>query len=1028
MSHSRRPATPYARIEYVMFSVLLFCATWRSTLAFAQSETVSPDSVVVHVQKAVPGPLPAASSHQTLIFDAQSLDMEGHYQLEAGRHTFCLSGGGGIYTGLRLTSSNGEFITPILDRSGCGLANLSGGVTAVKLLRRRGRKIPIGTAASVRVDPFTATSPPVPLVDANGNPARGYWAIQDTTVSPLGIFGNRVFSLQPLPGGATNPAEIRLVRNVAFDGLSLWQLPDGTGTQNPALLGAQPNVWSIFLIELYVASSCGYYCENAYGTGPGGDSPGVQINDDGNYQFRFRLNQNGNLTVDTDQNGNQFLNGTFQRGDEFQVLFRFFPDGTATGPLQPGEVALYQGCGQQGKAAVFIPLMGAGVVSPPYNLTDLSSSVTTLDGTAKSAAVGAGSSLYWGTSSTDIQGAVVSNTPTCLSSSPTGQIFVEPLLTTLTLAHDMLGSNCVNCSLKGVTFTPSAGSDIANFAGWNLSGADFSNAVVSNLNLSNATLTSAKFAGATLTNINLSGAKLGNTPLDFTGATLNNITFTGVDISNFNFTGATLNNINLSSSQVVGGTGLKFADATLNQVNLSGLNAANFSFGKATLCGVNLSGSDQFHLLDLTSGNFAGTQVTLSSECAANLSYTILTPSANSSRQWNGLNLTGTVVTASANQVLSSQANPLQLNGATLAGASLESVVLDYAQGLSGQNLTQTSFNNSSLRFTNLSGATLYGATLTAANLEGANMSGALLTAAPSGSVGAAHLDGAFLRNVNLFQARLSGAEFTNASFYSQGAVGTGLCTPGQDGFTQGCATASSALMDGTNFSSTYLFGVDFTSATGLGVNFSNAILSGANFSGAKITSDSSGANSSLAGALLQGANLSSLTLENRVTLADAYVDFTPGGNTINMILNGQHTTFAGYWGKAGESVCAQMAYAGPTTVPVTNMNITCPDESNNNQSGCGAANPNGSNLKWASRVDITQFASYQSPSTYTPAPISGQQICTFDPAWIPLVISPGPKQPRPPIPHHPPAPPKPPKQPSAPSYPKPPHAPASQH
>jgi uncharacterized protein YjbI with pentapeptide repeats len=986
-----------------------------------------PETVALHVGKSTASQLISADPRQVLIFDSDSLDREGSYRLPAGEHKFCLSGGGGVYTAFRITSSNGEFLSPTLDRRGCAAISLPAGITKVKLLKRSPVRLPTGTSASIRVDSSAGT--PATLVDKNGNPLPGFWGIQDTTVGSLGTFSNRVFTQQPLPGSAPNPAEMRLAPNVAFDSLSLWQFPDGTGNQNPALLSPQANFWSIFFYQLYVVSSCGDYCESAYGIPSSGDPPGLGVNDDGNYSFRFNLHGDGNLTVDTDQSGNQFLNGTFQKGDEFQVLFRFFPTGVVPATLQPGEVALYQGCGQLGKSAVFIPVMGVGAVSPSYDLAALSSPDTTLVGTTKSVAVGPGSSVYWGTSSNDIQGAVVSNTSACLSSTPTGQIFVEPLITTLTLAHSMLGSNCANCSLKGETFGPAAGSDIANFTGWNLTGMDFSNAVISNLNLSGATLTGAKFAGATLTNINFNGVRLGSTALDFTGATLNNVTFAGVDISNFIFTGATLNNINLSSSQVIGGTGLNFTNATLNQVNLNGQNAASFPFNKANLCGISLAGTDQFHRLDLTSGNFAGAMVTLSSECAANLAYTILIPGAASSRQWSGLNLTGSIVTAtSPNQVFSSQTSPLQLGGATLTGVSMQGVVLDYAQGLAKQNLTQASFNNSSLRFTNLSGAILYGATFVGANLEGANMSGVYLTSAPTGSVGAAHLDGAFLRNVNLSQARLSGAEFTNASLYSQGAVNNGLCPPDDNGFTESCASASGALMDGTNFTNAYLFGVDFTSTNGLGVNFSNAILTGSNFSNATITSNSSGANSSFADALLQGADLSTLTLKNSVSLSNAYVDFLSGGNTLTMILSGGHTTFAGYWGKAGDPVCAQMVYAGPTLVPATNANITCPDQSNNNPNGCGVpSSTNPKPTKWASAVDITSFASYSEPSTYTPAPASGQQICTFDPAWIPLVISgSGPKQPRPPKSPHSPIPPTSPKDPSPPKHPKQPSPPTA--
>ena len=43
---------------------------------------------------------------------------------------FCLSGGGRVlHTKLKLTASNGELITPQLDRNGCGTATLPAGIT-----------------------------------------------------------------------------------------------------------------------------------------------------------------------------------------------------------------------------------------------------------------------------------------------------------------------------------------------------------------------------------------------------------------------------------------------------------------------------------------------------------------------------------------------------------------------------------------------------------------------------------------------------------------------------------------------------------------------------------------------------------------------------------------------------------------------------------------------------------------------------------------------------------------------------------
>jgi hypothetical protein len=85
--------------------------------------------------------------------------------------------------------------------------------------------------------------------------------------------------------------------------------------------------------------------------------------------------------------------------------------------------------------------------------------------------------------------------------------------------------------------------------------------------------------------------------------------------------------------------------------------------------------------------------------------------------------------------------------------------------------------------------------------------------------------------------------------------------------------------------------------------------------------------------------------------------------------------------------VCAEMSYNGPTTVPVTGPNDTCPN-GNSYPNGCGPANPDGSNLAWKSHVDITQQASYQNNATYTLAPANGQPFCAKDLKWKPFSLA----------------------------------------
>jgi uncharacterized protein YjbI with pentapeptide repeats len=603
-----------------------------------------------------------------------------------------------------------------------------------------------------------------------------------------------------------------------------------------------------------------------------------------------------------------------------EVMFRFFPDGTKMAPLNAGEVALFQECDYQGKASVF--------VADTASFAALSSSDITLDKTAASIKLGPGTSvrLHSGVDYTGVSQTITEDTA-CLSGTPdTSSIEILPAKVITLSSHQ-----CSNCQLQGID-TSFLTSNLG-LEGANLSFTSFAGDTFSGLDLEHANLTSASFAGGTFTNLDVGGANL-----------------SWADLSGAHFPGA------------------GFAGAIL---------------GNATItCTTDFSGTpDSPH--DLSTANFGAVQFpTATNTCRTNFSNTVLSATTLPLSALRLVNLTGASFTGMQGHPLSSQANPLNLSGAMLQQASFDYATLDYAQGLAGADLTHISFSNASLQHVNLSGALLYGAHLDSANLDGANLSGAYLTKPPGIDSPAASLQGAFLRNVNLYQARISGANFANANFYSTVAVGTSRCSI-NTGFTDDCATASQAVMDLTNFSGAYLFGVDFTGATAQGVQFGNSFLAGANFTNAKLSTDTSGTDTGFSSTYLQGANLAGASFANGISFSNAFVDFTPAGNIIYLLLDGNHTTFAGYWGQRGEPVCAQMTYSGPTTVPTTNREFTCPDGNNYNQ-GCGSPSPAPPlNVRWESPVDITTTASYANNSTYTPA--AAQAICTADLQWIPI-------------------------------------------
>lgn len=578
------------------------------------------------------------------------------------------------------------------------------------------------------------------------------------------------------------------------------------------------------------------------------------------------------------------------------------------------------------------------------------------------------------------------------------------------LHADLTGANLVQSKLIGTQLTNRA----------ILQKADLSVSTLTNAQLTDADLTHACLDVATA-NANFTGAHLDSSSLagtDFRGATLNGATFAGADIGNAFYTLDQLRVANLYQAV--------FDKQTFLSTNLSGLNFSGASFKGAVFQNITCGGPTNFTGADLTGATFKQNPPNNLSGCNFNgaiLQKATLGVQLGSSTfqcvqiqanlqcaqmqgaQLVGADLTGTDLTGanltSANLRNAILTNPLSLNGA----------IFDEAVGLAGGNLSGAQLSNVSLRHTNLSGTKLYGAQLNGANLDGSNLSGAFLTKPPGGGA-AANLGGAFLRNVNLSQAQLSGADFTNASFYGTIAVGTGTCAVNANtGFTNNCATADHAVLNNTQFGGAYLFGVDFTSAQIQGVQFANTVLTGANFNKAKVSLDSTiGTNSGFAAAFLEGTNLASTASLQGVSLANAFVDFSPTGNTMYLPLSGTHTNFPGYWGPPGEPVCAEMSYPGPSLVPTNNSTITCPDghtypPSPSNPGGCGPATssaPPPLNQNWKSPVDITQFASYQFDATFTKAPTSGQPICAYDPNWISSQTSqPGsPHRPKPHPPH----------------------------
>ncbi len=906
-------------VTRIAFSLVLGIA--GSLLSFGRNDV---DHGVVHIRDLANTPWVIGHAPQMVILDRDPdgpAESEIRYELQSGKHEFCLTGSVPPFFHLIVKDETGNTILTMVGDARCSQATLSGGIYTLQISNSSD-----ATADPTRFSALQIDFPSAPLVDANGDPLGGFWAIAPAD----NAYSSRLTAQQPprdLGYIYSNSMPLVVDGSSSFDEFSLFSFPpNAKGTHHPVLLAPNffldldhysvittPGVAGLIIAGSY---SCGGQHEidcDLFGNGLGASN---LIHDLGMYTFGFQtswLFVPTTFAVQPTSFSNQTLIATdpgppTTPATPMAVLFRFYPDGTQIGTLNEGEAALFEESNYQGKAAVF---SWRGLEADSY-----SSSATTLANSLVSLKLGNNTAvqvvLHEGTTGYSQAMTFYNDTP--LISNPVAYAsYVVKLDTILNVGGDP-GFPCPQCRLVG-----------ANLSTFTLAGANWQQA-----DMSNATLTGTNFTNGT----NLSGAK-------FIGATLNNVTIQGSTISGTDFTGAKLT------------------------------------------C-VNFSGTDSQHLVDLTQAIMKNIQWIPSTSCVSNLAYTKLSIANVPPAAWKNMDLTGaTFVDLTPGTQLSSEANPLDLSGAKLAGVSLKQVSLDYAV-LTGAELTQTMFNSSSLQHTNLSGAKLYGAALNNVNLDGANLSGAFLTKAPAGGV-AASLEGAFLRNVNLSQAQLSGADLTNASFYSTIAVGTGICEPNtQTGFTSNCATAAGAVLNNTQFGGAYLFGVDFSNSSIQGVQFANTFLTGANFNAATISVDASiGTNSGFSAAFLQGTNLATTKSLLSVSLQDAFVDFSSGGNTMYLSLNGYHTNFPGYWNTPGQPVCAEMTYSGPSVVPVDNSTITCP----NGQSGpCNATlNPDGSGSPvWESPVDITQFASYQFDATFTKAPTPpSQQKCAYDPQWL---------------------------------------------
>jgi uncharacterized protein YjbI with pentapeptide repeats len=916
---------------------------------------------------------------------ATAEDLSRH-ELQAGAHRFCIEKGDPSFEHLRLEDGEGRAVVDLDASAECADVHLEAGTY---LLRLRHRGAGIGSANQVGF--FRRLSSGFSPLRDGGVPLPGWWALAPDDPTGKERQG-RLHALPPprtiCDGGTCYLPGLPIVADFSsrqIDDTALFDFSHlgGEGVGGPYLIpgirsGPYPLdlTWDLPGSSVLIAVSDGVvHIGNKF------LASALKIVDLGNGKVQlqefeiFYALKYVPFFIDTDNVVKwadkppqlPYMNEQVL----FRVLFPGDPDYAQAAPAE-GEVALYQGCNYSGPVTMFS-------VSTP-DLSAFTSPSITLDRTTASVKNGPNVAMtlfseagYGGT-----QFGSTIDQP-CLDETPIGRntrsVRLTPALQVFIATH-----SCEGCNLSGLDLTGVDGSG-AFLLNANLSGATLDRTILHAARSLSGTI----FSGATITCSDFSGTDGGLVDLtqtELSSADFNadisscrsNFSNTKVDVSRIkpaalpllDLTQAT---ILLSSTPPLENlSGVLWPRTTLQGGSLQGVH-----FGNAVLQGATLSG------VDLRAAVFAG----------ANLTGATFTGARIDGSNLQDAGFTGTTfIDVSGFQTAVVQG--VNFSGATFGGtgfvqASLEQVILDGAIFRPGSDFSEARFNDSSMQGVDLHGVQLYGANFTHTNLQNSNLTGALLSNNPDAGVEIpADFTGAHLKNVNLSSAQLQGTVFHFASIYGSFNINNGppalSCetdtTKCRDtpvtGFTCSCATAVGASMTRTDFSNAFLYGVDFKDSGTVinGVDFSGAILVGASFHGAKFQVDPSqgGAQPRFGGAFLQGTDLGTASLDS-TSFLNAYVDFEPGGNQLQIVLGPNYTSWNG-WEAPEQPVCVQVDYSGfVTQVPVTTGNTECPDGLQH-PGGCGSTPPRPNpNPNWKSPIAIDQasppgFYSYN--ATYT--------------------------------------------------------------
>jgi uncharacterized protein YjbI with pentapeptide repeats len=508
--------------------------------------TTQPERVFFYERDFADQPTLAARRHQTVILDLQpgsTATAQEHitrHQLEQGLYRFCMEQDESYLKGMVLEDGAGKAVTKLDRTSGCMEANLPADVYRMRIMHDAST-----VAAAKRVAFVRAPAPITPLLGKDGKPLGGWWALQpDPSLDPTGQQRQGRVTMRDQPLLVTKTLQPDFTSQ-QFDGSSLFRFTDPSypfeyfgSPGGPVRIGFTPINSSIYPVpldfftfpfkDMGITDLGSYRMQFGKSHTPRAGTAGTE----NFYAFDLKiLGADGGLTFAADNTGSP----PFAPATPVTVLFRFYQDGTQIGPLNEGEAALFQQCGYQGKAIVL-----TGAVP---DLTDISSSITTLNRTVASVKLGNNTSvlLNSGSQYTGALQVVKLDTP-CLPGTPdTESIQVQPLANVILLSS----KSCKGCRLVGADMS---NRDLSG--GVDLSGADLSGAKLINTNLTGAVLHKAMLKEADLGHAILNGALLDNASLEsanlFNASLTNQASLQGAYLKNANLAQATLNGADFS--------------------------------------------------------------------------------------------------------------------------------------------------------------------------------------------------------------------------------------------------------------------------------------------------------------------------------------------------------------------------------------------------------------------------------------------------------------------------------------------------